>query len=121
MMKVIFDHETAIGKCDYELTGDHFHYAEPHYSTLYGHTLALLNNKGLLKVEQHCYLRNGTELPDQPWVRPQIILEPATGSEEEMVALVEMLHKKFIERTRKQFPEKQTAQFAPAEFSTRFS
>lgn len=104
MMKTIFDRETEIGKCDYEET-DHFQYAEPHYTTLYGHTLASLNNKGLLKIEQHCYLRNGADLPDQPWVRPQIILEPAAGTEEEMIKAVEQLHRQFIERTRKQFPE----------------
>ena len=94
MMKTIFDRETEIGKCDYE-ESDHFRYAEPHYSTLYGHTMALLNNKGLLKIEQHCYLRNGADLPDQPWVRPQIILEPASGTEDEMIKAVEQLHQQF--------------------------
>lgn len=107
MMKIIFDHETEIGKCDYEQSGDHFKYAEPHFSTMYAHTQASVNNKGLLKIEQHCYLRNGADLPDQPWVRPQIILEPAVGSEDEMIALVETMHEQFIERTRRQFPQGQ--------------
>jgi hypothetical protein len=105
MTKTILDRETEIGKCDYEQTDDHFQYAEPHYSTMYAHTLAVLNNKGLLKVEQHCYLRNGAELPDQPWVRPQIILEPAIGTESEMITLVEKMHEQFVTRTRKRFPE----------------
>ena len=109
MMKVIFDHETEIGKCDYEQGTGPFQYAEPHYSTLYAHTVASLNYKGLLKIEQHCYLRNGADLPDQPWVRPQVILEPALDSEMEMVALAETMHDQFIERTRKQLPEKHMA------------
>ena len=107
MMKIIFDRETEIGKCDYEQPGDHFQYAEPHYSTMYAHTLASLNNKGLLKIEQHCYLRNGADLPDQPWVRPQIILEPAMDTEDEMIKLAETMHAQFIDRTRKQLPEQQ--------------
>lgn len=104
-MRIIFDLETEIGKCDYEPPGDYFQFAEPHYATMYAHTLASLNNKGLLKVEQHCYLRNGTELPDQPWVRPQIILEPALDSEDEMIKLAETMHEQLVERTRKQMPE----------------
>jgi hypothetical protein len=105
MVKIIFDRETEIGKCDNEQGDDHFQYAEPHYSTMYAHTLASLNNKGLLKVEQHCYLRNGADLPDQPWIRPQIILEPALDSEEEMKTLAKTMHEQFVERTRNRLPE----------------
>ena len=109
MMKIIFDRETEVGKCDFESDTDHFQYAEPHYSTMYVHTQASLNNKGLLKVEQHCYFRDGAELPDQPWVRPQITLEPALESEGETIELVNVMHEQFIDRTRKQFPDRRVA------------
>lgn len=109
MMKIIFDRETEVGKCDYESDTAHFKYAEPHYATMYAHTQALLNNKGLLKVEQHCYFRDGAELPDQPWMKPHIILEPALETEDETLELVETMHELFIDRTRKQFPERHVA------------
>jgi hypothetical protein len=102
MTKIIFDCETEVGKCDYE-ADSYFRYAEPHYSTIYAHTLASLNG-GLMKIEQHCYLRNGGDLPEQPWVRPQISLEPVVGTQDEMIDLVKTMHEQFVGRTRKQFP-----------------
>jgi hypothetical protein len=103
MTKIIFDCETEVGKCDYE-PSEHFRYAEPHYSTIYAHTLASLNG-GLMKIEQHCYLRNGGDLPEQPWVRPQITLEPALGTEREMIELAKAMHEQFVDRTRRHNPE----------------
>jgi hypothetical protein len=106
MMKIIFDRETEVGRCNCEPTSDDFLYAEPHFSTMYAHTQASLNKTGLLKIEQHCYFRDGSELPDQPWVRPQITLEPALETEEATVELVKIMHEQFIDRTRKQFPQR---------------
>jgi|GEM_PF-1279054 len=112
MMKIIFECETEIGQCDYEPVGGHgFKYAEPDYSTVFAHTVASLNgnkgtlNKGMLKIEQHCYLRHGEELPDQPWIRPEIILEPALESKHAMMDFAKILHDQFVARIRHQIPE----------------
>jgi hypothetical protein len=107
MMKIIFECETEIGKCDYEPVGSHgLRYAEPDLSTVYAHTQASLNGeKGMLKIEQHCFLRHGEDLPDQPWVRPEIVLEPALESKHAMVDLAKAMHENFVTRVRKQIPE----------------
>lgn len=106
MMKIIFECETEVGQCDCERSNtDHFNYAEPGYAKILAHTLATLNNKGLLKIEQHCYLRNGTNVPEQPWVRPTITLEAGIDTEDEMLAIAQTMHQRFLIRTRLQFPE----------------
>ena len=107
MTKIIFERETEIGKCDCELTDGHsFRYAEPDLATVYAHTQASINgNARMLKIEQHCFLRHGEDLPDQPWVRPELILEPALQSQHAMVDLATIMHEQFVERVRKQIPE----------------
>ena len=107
-MKVIFECETEVGKCDYEAANTNgLKYAEPDYATLFAHTNASLNGtRGLLKIEQHCYLRHGEELPDQPWIRPEIAFEPALDSAKEMIELVKTMHEDFVMRSRRQLPER---------------
>jgi hypothetical protein len=100
MTKVIFESETLIGKCDYDsLEANGFRYAEPDYADIWVHTVGAVN-KGLLKIEQHCYVRHGEDIPEQPWVRPQIFLEPATTSPTEMSELAKTLHDQFISRAK---------------------
>jgi hypothetical protein len=107
MTKIIFERETEIGKCDSELTDGHsFRYAEPDLATVYAHTQASVNgNHGMLKIEQHCFLRHGEDIPDQPWVRPEIVLEPALESRKAMIDLARMMHEQFVERARKEIPD----------------
>jgi hypothetical protein len=106
MMKVIFESETEIGKCDYtpEEAGAS-RYAGPELAALFAHTLASLNGKGLLKIEQHCYLRQGEEISDQPWIKPEIILEPLVESTKDLTAMAARLHNRFVEQARQQMPE----------------
>jgi len=100
MTKLIFESETLIGKCDYDrLEPNGFHYAEPDYAEIWVHTIGAVS-QGLLKIEQHCYLRHGEDVPEQPWIRPQIFLEPATISRTEMTDLAKTLHQEFISRTK---------------------
>lgn len=105
MTKVIFESETLIGKCDYEsLEANGFRYAEPDYAEIWVHSLAVVS-QGLLKIEQHCYLRHGEDIPDQPWIRPQIFLEPATISRAEMTDLARTLHTEFIARAKEKLQD----------------
>ena len=105
MMNVILECETEIGRCDYERTQEGCRCARPDYATVFAHSLASLNgSKGMLKIEQHCYLRHGAEIPDQPWVRPEIILEPAPESKEDMAKFVTELHDQFVRRVRAKIP-----------------
>ncbi len=107
-MTTIFEHETEIGKCTCEPDedGHTLRYAEPEFSIILAHTVAQINgHRGMLKIEQHCYLRRGLELPDQPWIKPEIILEPVAGTREEMVEMARRLHEQFAERVAKTFPE----------------
>jgi hypothetical protein len=108
IMKVIFECETEIGKCDDDLVND------PTFSggtacepwTVYAHTEAsLAGSKRMLKIEQRCYLRRGDEIPDQNWVKPELIIEPVLGSEDETMALVQQTHECFIAKARRQLPE----------------
>lgn len=104
-MRTIFDCETEIGQCSAR-------FLEPETTTegenftLFAHTSASLNgSKRMLKIEQRCYLRAGEEIPDQPWVKPEMILEPAVCSEPELIRLARQIHQKFIIKVRTQVPE----------------
>ena len=105
MTKVIFDSETLLGRCDYDsLESNGFRYAEPDYAEIWVHTVGAVS-QGLLKIEQHCYVRHGEDLPDQPWIRPQIFLEPATISRSEMTDLAKTLHQEFISRAKEKLQD----------------
>lgn len=104
-MKILFESETELAKCDYEPQGPQgFRYAEPDYATLFARTEASFAGKRMLKIEQHCYLRCGDDLPDQPWIKPRVVLEPIVGSEEEMLAMARRMHELFVQSARQQLP-----------------
>lgn len=105
MVTKIFEQETEVGQSTYDPSGEGFHYTEPQLSTICVHSVATVNgNRGLLKIEQHCFLRHGGEIPDQPWIKPEVTLEPAVRSRSEMIEFAEEQHQKFCERVRAEFP-----------------
>jgi len=107
MMKVIFEAETEVGKCDYQAEeAGAFRYAEPDFAALLAYTQASVSGRGLLKIEQHCYLRQGEEISEQPWIKPEINLEPLDESKEEMAKMAAAMHERFIERARRLLPER---------------
>src|SRR5687767_8363169 len=97
-MKTIFDCETEVGSCDRRALGS----ARPLESDscfVCAHTRAYLNgSQGMLKIEHRCYLRCGDEVHDQPWVRPELMIEPLAQSERETTQLAKQLHEQFISR-----------------------
>ncbi len=106
-MRIIFDCETEIGKCDDSLVEDNaLTYGEDRTCILYAQTAASLTSaKGMLKIEHRCYLRLGQEMTEQAWVKPEISLEPASGTEPELIAMVRGIHDQFIRKAREQVPE----------------
>jgi hypothetical protein len=109
-MRIIFESETELAKCDYETGGSQgFRYAEPDYATLFARTEASLVGKKMLKIEQHCYLRGGEDLPEQPWVKPRVVLEPILDLEEEMAEVARRMHDLFVQIARQQLPEQLVA------------
>ncbi|HWD20054.1 MAG TPA: hypothetical protein VHB20_12325 [Verrucomicrobiae bacterium] len=111
MTRIIFETEIEVCQCDCEEPdAAGYQYAEPDLATLFAHTQASLNGRsGVLRIEQHCYLRQRGEVRDQPWVAPKIFLEPALATRQEMTALAEAMHRRFVEDARKQIPERFTA------------
>lgn len=105
-MTTIFERETEIGKCRYQgVDSDRWAFAEPDYATIFVHTIASVNGqRGMLRIEHHCFLRRGGELPDQPWVKPEVYLEPATATRAQSIATAEKLHERFVSRVHKEFP-----------------
>src|SRR4051812_5147037 len=104
MVTNIFEGETEIGKCRCaDEGGERWPFAEPDYARIFAHTTASLNgHRGMLRVEQQCYLRRGGELPDQPWISPEVLLEPVLNSGDKLTELAKQLHERFILRIRQE-------------------
>lgn len=106
MMKTIFERETEVGRCAQDRCELHEpHYGGEEYSSVLVHTKGWLSGHDLVRIEQHCFLRLGQEFPDQPWIKPVLILEAALESEEELVHRIEKMHSEFVERVQLQFPQ----------------
>jgi hypothetical protein len=107
MREIVFEAETEVGHCDCEASASSYRYAEPDYVALFAHTQASRNGRaGLLRIEQHCYLRHGAELPEQRWVAPRIFLEPAISTRREMETLARDLHGRYVELARQQIEKR---------------
>jgi hypothetical protein len=113
---IIFERETEVGRCTCEPgLAAGLYFAEPDYATVCAHTVAsLYGHMGLLKIEQHCLLRCGDELPEQPWIPPEITIEPAVESKRQMRKLAEAAHNQFIARVQDQFPREYWPATEPA-------
>ena len=106
-MITLFEKESIVAQCRYEAKGDdRWLFAEPDYATVFVHTVATLNrHRGMLRIEQQCFLRRGEESPDQPWVKPEITLEPAVGERECLLSRIERMHEEFASKALEQFPQ----------------
>ena len=104
-MEVIFECETELGQCDQDRVCGHFDDAIGDWLAL-GHTSATQTSaKGVLRVEQRCYLRSAQqpeEIRAQSWIRPEFILEPALTSKSETTRFVQRLHETYVARARQE-------------------
>lgn len=103
-MTTIFDRETEIGRCDPLVLEEIAARSTGEEGLIVAHTRASLA-RHMLKIEQRCLVRLGEDVPEQPWVRPEMVLEPATGDEQDLVLLAEQMHATFVDRVRQQIPE----------------
>lgn len=103
-MKTIFDAEREIGKFDADRLDweagcfemDHLHECD-----VVAHTRADLNHvRGILKIEQRCFMRAGGQIMEQPWIAPTFEIESVDGEESEAQALAQSYHNRFCEHAR---------------------
>jgi hypothetical protein len=104
MREIVFETESEVGQCDCEsAAASGYGYGEPDYGVLFARTQASRTGRaGLLRIEQHCYVRQGADLPEQQWVAPRIFLEPDIASRQEMEALARDLHGRYVALARQQ-------------------
>ncbi len=104
-MKTLFDCETEVAKCDCgRIRHRPFNCCESDNAAVRVHTIASLTPRGVLKIEQDCYLDNGGELPEQSRVPRQIIWEAAPETEVAIRGLAKSLHEQFVAEARKRLP-----------------
>lgn len=106
-MKTTYECETEVVKCAYESgkCGESFSEAGAE-AALFAHTKAYVNGLNrMLKIEHHCYLRSGSDISDQSWIKPGFVIEPSPGPGEEIAVLVAALHSQFVEKARAACPE----------------
>ncbi|MBM3833068.1 MAG: hypothetical protein FJ403_07320 [Verrucomicrobia bacterium] len=106
-MKVVFECETEVGKCEDALIEDSSFAGESYEPwSVIAHTVALLNgSKHMLKIEQRCYLRRGDQVLNQTWLKPEVIFEPMLGDSAEMESMARQVHSQFLAKARCEIPE----------------
>jgi hypothetical protein len=106
-MKVIFECETELGRCDADRVNGHFG-NDPGEWLAFAHTSATMTGpKGMLRIEQRCYLRSAERLDEvraQNWVKPSMTLEPVLGSEAD-TETVQELHESYAQKAQEEFME----------------
>jgi hypothetical protein len=107
-MKVIFERETELGRCDADRVDGYFGH-HPGEWLAFAHTSAALSGSNrMLRIEQRCYLRSDEPLDDvcaQNWVSPEMTLEPVLGTDKETIRMVQDLHERYVQKAREQFLE----------------
>jgi hypothetical protein len=102
-MKLIFECETELGRCDLDKINGHFGDETGEWMAFALTTAAVTGRKRMLRIEQRCYLRSTVQFDNirsQNWVRPEITLEPTAGPKEEILKAVQQLHEQFVRKAR---------------------
>jgi hypothetical protein len=105
-MTLIFDCETELGRCDPRLLG-RFGCDMGEWSAFAHTSAAMTGPKGMLRIEQRCYLRStiDEEMQEQPWIKPEVMLEPVICSKKETLHSVQKLHEEFVRKAHAEFCE----------------
>ena len=107
-MKVIFESETELGRCDADRVNGHFGDDSGEWVALAHTTATVTGPRGLLRIEQNCYLRSAERLDDirsQSWVKSKMTLEPLLGSAEDSLRMVEELHDRYVQKAQDELME----------------
>jgi hypothetical protein len=102
-MKLIFECETELGRCELERVNAQLGMDTGEWIALAYTTAATTSSKGMLRIEQRCYLRSTEstqEIQAQNWVKPEMTLEPVLTCEKKTVEIVRRLHERFLENAR---------------------
>jgi hypothetical protein len=114
-MKLIFECETELGRCDPDWVSGHFGNEGGDWFAFAHTTAAVTGSLGMLKIEQRCYFRSSLHTDDirpQSWVRPEMSVEPASGSKTAIRQAVQQLHLEFVRRAREEFIAQSVLLFA---------
>lgn len=120
-MKLIFECETELGQCDGDRVNGHFGDHTGDWVAFASTTAAATGAKGMLRIEQRCYLRSKQspdDIRNQSWVKPEMNLEPLLGAKDETLETVQRLHDQYVDKARKEFIEQMIVplpSFGPAE------
>jgi hypothetical protein len=115
-MKLIFECETELGRCDADRVNGHFGDDPSGWIAFVYTSAAMTRANGLLRVEQRCYFRSTdrlNEVRSQNWIKPEMTLEPVLASKDKTMAAVQALHDTYVQRARESFIE-QSILIAPA-------
>jgi hypothetical protein len=107
-MKVIFESETELGRCDADRIDGPFSCHPGEWVALAHTTATMTGSKRMLRIEQHCYLRSERRLDDvrsQSCVKPEVTLEPVAGSDRKSIEMARALHWQFVQRALDEFME----------------
>jgi hypothetical protein len=104
MMELIFDCETELGKCDSHLL-EKIGCDMGEWSAFAHTTAAMTGPRGMLRIEQRCYLRSMLtgEMQNQPWIKPEMTLDPVLCTKKETLRTVQKLHEQFVRTSRNEF------------------
>jgi hypothetical protein len=105
-MKVIFESETELGRCDPDRVDGLFGQESGDWLA-FAHTSATLTGR-MLRIEQHCYLRPSEALEDvraQSWVKAEMAFEPLLGSKTENLKSVQRLHEGYVQKAQEELLE----------------
>jgi hypothetical protein len=108
-MKIVFESESEIGPCDPDRIDAEFGEHPGNWMIVGQTTAALTSPKGMLRIEQTCYLRSAESPEDvrpQSWLRAEITFEPNLGSVEESHELLVGLHERYIQQTRRELMDR---------------
>jgi hypothetical protein len=103
-MKTILDSEREIGKFDSQrldwdaaaLEMDHLHECD-----VVAHTRADLNHaRGIMKIEQRCFMRANGQIVEQPWIAPTFEIESVDGDEIDALEMAQAYHERFCDHAR---------------------
>lgn len=107
-MKLIFESETELGRCDPDQINSHFGDDPGDWMAIAHTTAAMTHSNGMLRIEQRCYLRSAecpNEVRSQSWVAPEMAFEPMLGSREKTIRLVQKAHERFVSNAKREFTE----------------
>jgi hypothetical protein len=116
-MKLIFECESELGRYEGDRLYGQIGADSGQWIALVHTSAATTSTNGMLRIEQRCYFRCADcprEVRPQPWVKPEMTLEPVLVCEKQTVEMVRSLHEQFLDNARQAFLEQSLVAAVPA-------